>query len=1732
MKEKGKVNKGKLTAAEQMQHKPSDFLVVGIGASAGGVYALRDFFKQVPTNSYMAFVVILHLSPDHDSQLASILQFETDIPVIQVIEKTSIAPDHIYVVSPDSHLTMDGTYISATPNQDFEDRRAPIDIFLRTLADQYGPRAISVILSGTGANGSMGLKRIKERGGATFVQNPRQAEFNEMPRNAIATEFVDEVLDVEEIPARIVAYRNSIGTVQIIEEVRRRPELQQQALRDIFTQLRVRTGHDFSNYKRPTLLRRIERRINVHSLSDLPAYATFLHEHLDETHALLKDLLISVTNFFRDSKAFKALEEDVLPKIFAGKTSLDHVRIWVAGCATGEEAYSLAMLCAEQALSSVDAPKVQIFATDIDESAIATAREGFYTLNDAADVSVDRLRRFFTRDGDGYRVRREIREMILFANHNFLNDPPFSKLDLITCRNVLIYLNSTAQERVIETFHFALRPKKFLFLGTSESVDSASDLYIAYNRDYHIFQTREITLRSYPVPDAIPQFQFSKADLLQKPEERESRTRRVSFGELHQKMLEQYAPPSVVVNEEYDIVHMSERAGKYFEFAGGEPTQNLLKLVIPQIRLELRAALYQSVQNKTAIEARNIRFSMNGQPQALDIQIRPVFEEGDAAKGFILVIFKPSEESAEDGETLMVASNEPMARQLEEELVGLKAQLRNSIEHHEYQAEELKASNEELQAMNEELRSAAEELETSKEELQSINEELRTVNQELKVKIDETSVTSNNLQNLINSANVGTIFLDRSFSIRLFTPAILDIFNLKSGDYGRPVTDITNKLQYNGLLQDAETVLEKLNIVEREVTTTDNRSFMMRLLPYRTAEDRINGVVITFFDITKRRESEEALRQSEERTRLLIESAKDYAIFTLDTERRVVSWSSGAQLMLGYTESEMMGRAGDIVFVPEDRKAKVPEQEIQKAENEGRAENERWHLRKDGSLFWGSGITRPLRNDHGVIIGFVKIMRDLTEQRQLQDALRHSEEKYRLQLEKEVELRTAELSNSKEQYTTLVDNTPDLITRWDRQLRLVFANKAFERKLGLSMEGLLDKTNNELGLPEEFVVPYLISLRKAFETGEIVEHFSNSHHADGHTYFHYRLTPEKNANGEVETVLAIARDITEIKKAEIDLKESRDLLQSILDNSFIAMSVLKAVRNKSGSMLDFEIRLTNKELDRETGREDLVGKLYAEEFPGIRASGVFDVMLRVMETGKAEGLEYYYNYEGFNKWYSCMFVKMDDGLLATNMDISERKHAEEYVRKSEEQLRLFVTASSDLIYKMSANWDKMYALQSDSFLLKSDLPAIRWLDHYIPADERKKVEKAIDSAISGKKLFELEHRILLSDGTVGWANSRAIPVLNADGEILEWFGVASDITARKLSENERDKNYLLLQQSEEVANTGTWDYDLLSKVFTWSDGMYRLFDLEKDKLISPNIYQKYAQEDSREIAERITSYMEQGNADFEEMLKIEVNDEIKVLRLKATVIRDQKGNPVRLIGVDVDVTASQQAEERLRRLETEQQLEIFRVTLRAQEEERRRISESLHNGLGQLLYGIKINVTYINRKKAIDDPEEYDRSKRFTEELITNAIKESRNISHELMPATLEQFGLSSAIDDVAEQLNGTIQFHCAYAGLGTRLEKYLELAVFRTVQELMLNVVKHAQATEAQVSIAVENDTISIVVWDNGTGINEMEDTKKGIGLSSIRSKIKLLNGTVKIKSTIGTGTEVIIKIPIGAFR
>nr|WP_295926746.1 CheR family methyltransferase [uncultured Dyadobacter sp.] len=615
-------------------HGTEQTLIVGIGASAGGVEALVEFFENVPAASGLAYVVILHLSPDYDSRLTEILRQVAMIPVSQVTENARIQADHIFVVPPNQHLQMQDGHITVSPNLRQEERRAPVDIFFRSLAESHGPRAIGVILSGTGANGSMGLKRIKENGGSIFVQNPREAAFSEMPRHAIATNLVDDIMPVAQIPAKLISYRDRRGTVSIRAEAGLRPEDQQQALREIFTHLRLRTGHDFSNYKRPTLMRRFERRINVRNLPDLPAYAAFLRENPEEAQALLKDLLISVTNFFRDDKSFLAIEKDILPLLLREQGRDGVVRIWVAGCATGEEAYSLAMLMAEMTMDVIDAPKVQIFATDLDEAAIAVAREGRYTLNDAADIPPERLRRFLVADGEDFKVRQEIREMVLFAHHNMLKDPPFSRLDLITCRNVLIYFNNAAQERVMETFHFALKPGGYLFLGLSETADVAGDLFANVSREHHIYQRRPVSI-SYPVPEStfLAPTGRKAGPEAPLPNDNRSLQSRLNFGDLHQQLLEQYAPPSIIVNEEYDILHLSERAGIYLHIAGGEPSKNLLKLIRPELRLELRTAFYQAVQQKANVEAPNLRVRLDDRTQVLTLHVRPVLDDDSTARG-------------------------------------------------------------------------------------------------------------------------------------------------------------------------------------------------------------------------------------------------------------------------------------------------------------------------------------------------------------------------------------------------------------------------------------------------------------------------------------------------------------------------------------------------------------------------------------------------------------------------------------------------------------------------------------------------------------------------------------------------------------------------------------------------------------------------------------------------------------------------------------------------------------------------------------------------------------------------------------------------------------------------------------------------------------------------------------------------------------------------------------------
>jgi len=981
---------------------------VGLGGSAGSISALQTFFKAMPADSGMAFVVILHLSPEHESTLAEVLQHSTSMPVRQVNETEKVEANHVYVIPPAKALTsMDGQ-LRLSRLQTEQGRRAAIDLFFRTLADTHGPRASAIVLSGADSDGALGVKRIKERGGLTIAQDPDEALHREMPSAAIATGMVDWVLNVGKMPARLLEYRALEGKLKLPPEeppAQVAPEGEQErALLEVLTMLRTRTGRDFSYYKRPTTLRRIARRMQVNGVVDLSAYLDFLRTHTGEAGALLQDMLISVTNFFRDSEAFAALEKQI-PQLFRGKGPNDIVRVWVPACATGEEAYSIAMLLAEHARGQAAPPRVQVFGTDLDDDVIRIAREGVYPETIHADVSQERLANFFSREARGYRVRRELRDTVLFAVHDVLKDSPFSRLDLVSCRNLLIYLNAEAQQKLFETLHFALKSSGLLFLGESESIEADHGLFTAVDKKNRIFMQKPAPRVGYPLP--------AGATALARTLEERSRSEDhphplqvpapslgagltpvhgprgeahvLSWGDIHRRLMERLGPPSVLVNAEHEMLHLSENAGRYLQFAGGEPSSDLLRAVHPMLRLELRAALYRAAQTAEPAQVLEVPMELDNRAMLVDVHVAPAHE---IAPDVFLVVFEnvrpaPAEAAARR------ADGDATARQLEHEVERLRAHLRDTVQQYEGSTEELKASNEELQAMNEELRSATEELETSREELHSINEELSSVNQELKSKVDELAGSNSDLHNLMAATEIATVFLDRQMNILRYTPSAVPLFNLIPSDVGRPLSDLAGRIEYPEMMRDAQRASDQLEQSNREVRAGD-RWFLARVLPYRTADDRIGGVVFTFLDITSRRLAESALRESEERMRLIIENALDYAIFSTDVNRNITSWNPGAQRLLGYTEAEILHRSADLIYSPEDLEAGVAEQEARDALLHGRAADERWHVRKDRSRFFGSGALMAMHGPRGEPIGLVKIFRDETAARNAADALEQS----------------------------------------------------------------------------------------------------------------------------------------------------------------------------------------------------------------------------------------------------------------------------------------------------------------------------------------------------------------------------------------------------------------------------------------------------------------------------------------------------------------------------------------------------------------------------------------------------------------------------------------------------------------------------------------------------------------------------------------------------------------------
>jgi two-component system CheB/CheR fusion protein len=877
----------------------SRFAIVALGASAGGLGALDEFFAAVPANSGMAFVVVTHVHPSSPSLLPDLLSRRTSMPVVEVAQRVLVEPNHVYTPRPGFNLTIVNGVLEPL-KVDRSLLPMPVDFFFRSLAQDQKQYAVGIVLSGTGSDGSLGLKEIKAELGMVLAQD-EAAQYVGMPNSAIATELVDFVLPVSQMPQRLLAYHASIGGNRgtVAAEVDRATE----ALHQIFTLIRNRTGHDFSQYKVSTMRRRIERRMNVHHIETESKYVQYLQGNPTEIDLLFKELLIGVTCFFRDPEAWTALARH-LTELLADKPEGYVFRAWLAGCSSGEEAYSLAILLRELLDVFKRPMSVQIFATDLDAAAIDTARAGQYPAGIATDVSEQRLERFFIQEDDTYRVKQEVREMVVFAPQNLVADPPFTKLDLLCCRNLLIYLEAELQRKLIPIFHYTLKRGGLLFLGSSESISNFPHLFTPLEKKWKTFQRRDVPAGTY-----VAEFPALRSEIgphaMHQPVEGTRAAAEFSIAMLADRvLLRELVPPTVIVHERGDFVHIHGRTGMFLEPALEPQNQaNLFDMAREGLQISLSAAMRQAIAEEAEVVHRGVEVKANGHTVPVDLRVRRL-EDPEPLRGLLRISFVESERPS--GEDTVVVPKPDRIAELERELQYTRETQQSTLEQLETANEELKSTNEEMQSTNEELQSTNEELETSKEEMQSLNEELQTVNAELQDKVEELSRANNDMKNLLNGTNIATIFLDNELNIKRYTEQAKKVIRLIPSDVGRQIGDLVSTLHYDRLVDDARDVLRTLAFKETEVRGEGDAWYLMRILPYRTVENVIDGLVLTFVDIT-------TVRALEHGQRRLLDGLRNSPtrVFAHDAELRY-TWSSGE--LFGRSPGELEGKTDEEVF--------------------------------------------------------------------------------------------------------------------------------------------------------------------------------------------------------------------------------------------------------------------------------------------------------------------------------------------------------------------------------------------------------------------------------------------------------------------------------------------------------------------------------------------------------------------------------------------------------------------------------------------------------------------------------------------------------------------------------------------------------------------------------------------------------------------------------------------------
>jgi two-component system CheB/CheR fusion protein len=1131
---------GGKTQAAARQRPAAEFPIVVIGASAGGLDAMKKFLKAVPADSGLAYVLVPHLDPRHESLMVELLAKQTSMPVREAADGERIRAQHVYVIPPNKYLAINRRRFALSAPPTARGLPPAIDHALQSAALDLGDAAIGIVLSGTGSHGVAGVQAIKAVGGLVLVQEPTSAEFDQMPRNALATGLVDYTLAPEKMPDMLARYARHWRTTPADETAFSPKALD--GLHRVLALLQARTRHDFRHYRKSTIMRRIRRRMALLQIDDWDPYVAYLRDNADEVVALLRDLLIGVTAFFRDHGAFAALADDVIPKLVLRATPESPVRVWVAGCASGEEAYSIAILLLERFRAADKVASIQIFGTDIDERALEVARQGIYPDTVAAAVSPERLKRFFVKvDDRRYQVSKQLRDSVVFAPQNLISDAPFSRLDLISCRNVLIYLEPRIQEKVISLLHFSLNEDGYLLLGPAESIGRPQGMFEAVSRKWRLYRCVGPVRRDLVrIPIAASDGRRARGAAawpVQPPA--------IALPQLMQKVLaEEFAPAAVLINRDYEILLLHGPVVDYLEFPAGELTKNLLAMARQGLRTRIRTVCQRAQhEGRTATEA-DARVRRNGGYVGCTVTARPITELKEGSR-LLLVVFEDqsAEPTAQVPEVAPRAEESPFVAQLEKELRTTHEELQSTIEELETSNEELKAANEEVTAMNEELQSTNEELETSKEELQSLNEELATVNGQLREKVEDLDAANTDLTNLMSVTGIPTVFLDKKLRIKRFTPPIAKLWNLMATDVGRPFRDLAVRFKDDALLDDAEYVLSTLAGAEKEVHSDDGRWFLRRILPYRSGDGRIGGVVITLVDITKRVAAEAQARRL---ATVLLDS--NDAVTVCDLDGRITAWNDGAERMFGYSEMKAL-TMNMREIVPAELQARLSDvlEQIKRGES---LSFETQRVKRGGDVLDVWLTATPLRDETGAVIAMATTERDVTARHRAEETVRALNET----LEQRIAERTAALRASEQRVRAVLDAATDAIVTIDKDGKIQTMNKGAEAMFGYSAEEAIGR-DVSLFMPAPHRENHGAYLRRYRETRE------------PHVIGRVRELTARRKNGEefpiqlsvtevpgIDLYTGIVRDVTELRALQEEIVrvatlEQRRIGQELHDNT-------------------------------------------------------------------------------------------------------------------------------------------------------------------------------------------------------------------------------------------------------------------------------------------------------------------------------------------------------------------------------------------------------------------------------------------------------------------------------------------------------------------------------------------------------------------------------------------------------